>query len=92
MNGLTSVSSVDSNSAAFGLGEDVEDRVHEEVEAPEDDAGTRCRPAFSLSASPHERIVARRLRISNRFPSCLGVVRNCKRTFVTSLLSTLLSV
>ena len=90
VNDLTSVSSVDSSSAAFGLGDDVEERVHEDV--PDEDAGARCKPAFYLSASPHERMVARRLRISKRFPSCLGVVRNWRRTFVTNLLSTLLSV
>ena len=36
--------------------------------------------------------MARRLSISKRFVSPRGVVRNCKRTFVTSRRSTLLSV
>ena len=51
----------------------------------------RCRPAFSRSSSFQERIVASNDSISNRFESARGVVRNDKRTFVTSLRSTLVS-
>lgn len=57
-----------------------------------EDAADRCKPAFSRSASDHERMVASKDSISNRLASARGVVRNERRTLVTSRLSTLLSV
>lgn len=83
---LTSVSSLVSSSAGplpFA------DRA-DEADRPTEPA--RCRPAFSRSASFHDRMLARRLSISNRLLSPRGVVRKESRTFVTSLRSTLLSV
>ena len=83
---LTSVSSLVSSSAGplpFA------DRA-DEADRPTEPA--RCRPAFSRSASFHDRMLARRLSISNRLLSTRGVVRKESRTFVTSLRSTLLSV
>ena len=57
-----------------------------------EDAPARWRPAFSLSTSPQDRMVANRLSISKRFASARGVVRNANRMFVTKRRSTLLSV
>ena len=83
---LTSVSSVFSSSSAldFDAGDSVDSM---------DDLATgeseRCRPAFSRSSSVHCKIEDSKVSISNRLASPLGVLRNCKRTFVTSLRSTL---
>ena len=82
----TSVSSVFSSSKAlvFEAGDrvdSVDDLVAGEPE--------RCRPAFSRSSSVHCNIEDSKVSISNRFASPLGVLRNCRRTFVTSLRSTL---
>lgn len=72
---LTSVSSVFSNSAPL------EGELPTDVRPQNDEGGVaagcaRCKPAFSRSGSVHERIVARRESISNRFASARGVVRN----------------
>jgi len=86
---LTSVSSVFSNSGPFA-GDELEDLLQNE-----DDFGAacaRCNPAFSRSGSVHERTVARRESISNRFGSARSVVRNERRTLVTRRLSTFVSV
>ena len=50
-------------------------------------APTRCSPAFSLSSSSHERIVANKDNISKRFGSARGVVMNCNRMLDTRRLS-----
>ena len=49
------------------------------------------RPAFSLSASPHPRMVPSNPNISNLFGSARGVDRKESRTLLTSRLSTLVS-
>lgn len=88
----TSVSSVFCNSAGLLAGDDVADRPQNN----EPDEGNvalplRCRPAFSLSSSDHERMVDMRDSISKRFGSARGVVRKESKTFVTRRLSTLVS-
>ena len=82
----TSVSSVFSSSKAldFEAGDRVESMDDLVAGGPE-----RCRPAFSRSSSVHCRIEDSKVSISNRLASPLGVFRNCRRTFVTSLRSTL---
>ena len=83
---LTSVSSVFSRSKALDL--DAGDRVDSiddlVIGGPE-----RCRPALSRSSSVQCKIEESRLSISNRLGSPLGVLKNCRRIFVTSLRSTL---
>jgi hypothetical protein len=82
----TSVSSVFSSSKAldFEAGERVDSMDDLVAGGPE-----RCRPAFSRSSSVHCKIEDSKVSISNRLASPLGVFRNCRRTFVTSLRSTL---
>lgn len=82
----TSVSSVFSSSKAldFEAGDRVESMEDLVAGGPE-----RCRPAFSRSSSDHCKIEDSKVSISNRLVSPLGVPRNCRRTFVTSLRSTL---
>ena len=81
----TSVSSVFSSSKAldFEPGDRVDSRDDLVAGGPE-----RCRPAFSRSSSVHCKIEDSRVSISNRLASPLGVFRNCRTTFVTSLRST----
>ena len=83
---LTSVSSVFSSSKAldFEAGDRVDNMDDLVAGGPE-----RCRPAFSRSSSVHCKIEESKVSISNRLASPLGVFRNCRRTFVTSLRSTL---
>lgn len=83
---LTSVSSVFSSSKAldFEAGDRVDNIDDFVTGGPE-----RCRPAFSRSSSVHCRIEDSKVSISNRLASPLGVFKNCRRTFVTSLRSTL---
>ena len=82
----TSVSSVFSSSKVlfFEAGDNVDSMDVLAAGEPE-----RCRPAFSRSSSVHCNIEDSKVSISNRFASPLGVLRNCRRTFVTSLRSTL---
>ena len=95
----TSVSSDFSNSPAFPTGEPDTDteRLQNDDEGGEAmvemrDEPERCRPALSRSCSVQERMEASRESISKRFPSARGVLRKERRTFVTSRLSTLVSV
>ena len=95
----TSVSSDFSNSPAFPAGEPDADteRLQNDDEGGEAmvemrDEPERCRPALSRSCSVQERMEASRESISKRFPSARGVLRKERRTFVTSRLSTLVSV
>jgi len=95
----TSVSSDFSNSPAFPAGEPDADaeRLQNDDEGGEAmfefrDEPERCRPAFSRSCSVQERMEASRESISKRFPSARGVLRKERRTFVTSRLSTFVSV
>ena len=83
---LTSVSSVfsSSNTLDFDVGDKVD--IMDDLAAGEPE---RCRPAFSRSSSVHCKIEDSKVSISNRLASPLGVLRNCRRTFVTSLRSTL---
>ena len=88
----TSVSSVFCNSAGLLAGDDVADRPQNS----EPDEGNvalplRCRPAFSLSSSDHERMVDMRDSISKRFESARGVFKQDRTTFVTRRRSTLVS-
>ena len=83
---LTSVSSVFSSSKALDF--DVGDRV-DNIDDFAPGAPERCRPAFSRSSSVHCKTVDSIVSISNRLASPLGVLRNWRRTFVTSLRSTL---
>ena len=87
---LTSVSSVFSNSVPLAGELLADERDQKEGDGVRDDC-TRCKPAFSRSGSVQERIVARRESISNRLLSARGVVRNERRTLVTSRRSTLVS-
>ena len=82
----TSVSSVFSSSKAldFEVGDRVDNMDDLAAGGPE-----RCRPAFSRSSSVHCKIEESKVSISNLLASPLGVLRNCRRTFVTSLRSTL---
>ena len=88
--GLTSVLSVLSSSCAFAGEMLAEERDQNEGDGAIEEFA-RCRPAFSRSESVHERMVARRESISNRFASSRGVMRNDRRTFVTRRPSTLVS-
>lgn len=83
---LTSVSSVFSSSKALDF--DVGDRV-DNIDDFAPGRPERCRPAFSRSSSVHCKTEDSKVSISNRLASPLGVLRNCRRTFVTSLRSTL---
>jgi len=82
-----SVSSVFSSSKALDF--DAGDRV-DRIDDFAPGGPERCRPAFSRSSSVHCKIEDNKVSISNRLASPLGVLRNCRRTFVTSLRSTLL--
>ena len=53
--------------------------------------GARCNPAFSRSASVHDRTDEISWSISKRFGSARGVARKERRTFVTRRRSTLVS-
>ena len=83
---LTSVSSVFSSSKTLDF--EAGDRV-DSIEDLAAGGPERCKPAFSRSSSVHCNIEDSKVSISNRLASPLGVFRNCKRTFVTSLRSTL---
>lgn len=94
-----SVSSDFSSSPAFPAGEPDADteRLQNDDEGGEAmvefrNELERCRPAFSRSCSDQERMEDNRESISKRFPSARGVLRKERRTFVTSRLSTLVSV
>lgn len=54
-------------------------------------APIRCSPARSRSSSPHDRMDASRLSISNRLLSARGVLKKVMSTFVTNRRSTLFS-
>jgi hypothetical protein len=94
----TSVSSDFSNSPAFAGEPDADtERLQNDDGGGEvmfgfRDEPERCRPAFSRSCSVQERMELSRESISKRFPSARGVLRKERRTFVTSRLSTLVSV
>lgn len=84
----TSVSSFFSNSGPFGLVA----RPHIEDPMLGRSPPFFCNPAFSLSSSFQDRMDESRDNISKRLGSARGVQRNDSRTFVTSRLSTLVSV
>ena len=88
---LTSVSSVFCSSAGFVEGEDAADRPHNNEPDEEDAGALRCKPAFSLSSSDQDRMVANSCKISKRFESARGVVKNCSSTLVTRRRSTFAS-